>query len=263
MDIPEAFDARVAWPQCPIIKEIRDQSACGSCYAVSVASTASDRYCIGNNGTKSDRLSAVDLMSCCKSCGNNNGGCDGGSPSKTWDYVATQGIATGGSYGDYSKCLSYPFPPCDHHDKGTHGTCSPTPYNAPTCWWQCDTNTTDKNSYDSEQAAHKFATSYKVDPKVSTIQADILAHGPATASMFLVPEFEVYSTGVFFTNNSGYIGAHAVKIIGWGTAGKTPYWLVANSWNTEWGESGTFRIMRGGENLGIEKGVVGGSWVAF
>lgn len=31
-DIPESFDAREQWPECPIIGQIRDQSNCGSCW---------------------------------------------------------------------------------------------------------------------------------------------------------------------------------------------------------------------------------------
>ncbi|VEL34802.1 unnamed protein product [Protopolystoma xenopodis] len=31
-DLPESFDARDHWPNCPTIKHIRDQSSCGSCW---------------------------------------------------------------------------------------------------------------------------------------------------------------------------------------------------------------------------------------
>lgn len=30
--LPDNFDARVQWPNCPTIKEVRDQGNCGSCW---------------------------------------------------------------------------------------------------------------------------------------------------------------------------------------------------------------------------------------
>ncbi|VDM74705.1 unnamed protein product [Strongylus vulgaris] len=53
-------------------------------------------------------------------------------------------------------------------------------------------------------------------------------------------------------------GAHAIKIIGWGVEKGTPYWIVANSWNTDWGEDGYFRILRGRNECGIEQYVTAG-----
>ncbi|EYC19980.1 hypothetical protein Y032_0023g812 [Ancylostoma ceylanicum] len=48
---PESFDARDHWKNCSsIISYIRDQSACGSCWAVASASAMSDRICIQLNG---------------------------------------------------------------------------------------------------------------------------------------------------------------------------------------------------------------------
>lgn len=32
MKIPREFDSRQKWPNCPTIKEIRDQGSCGSCW---------------------------------------------------------------------------------------------------------------------------------------------------------------------------------------------------------------------------------------
>lgn len=32
MSLPDSFDARLQWPNCPTIKEIRDQGSCGSCW---------------------------------------------------------------------------------------------------------------------------------------------------------------------------------------------------------------------------------------
>ncbi|EYC28865.1 hypothetical protein Y032_0007g3465 [Ancylostoma ceylanicum] len=62
----------------------------------------------------------------------------------------------------------------------------------------------------------------------------------------------------FLHKQGGMTGAHAVKIIGWGKENDVPYWLVANSWNTDWGEDGYFRILRGENHCDIEKAVVVG-----
>lgn len=42
-DLPEQFDARENWPDCPTIKEIRDQGSCGSCWAFGAVEAMSGR----------------------------------------------------------------------------------------------------------------------------------------------------------------------------------------------------------------------------
>lgn len=48
------------------------------------------------------------------------------------------------------------------------------------------------------------------------------------------------------------LGGHAIRILGWGVENDTPYWLVANSWNYDWGQNGFFKILRGSDECGIE-----------
>ncbi|VDO37771.1 unnamed protein product [Onchocerca flexuosa] len=67
--IPESFDAREEWPECASLRNIRDQSSCGSCWAVAAVEAMSDRICIMSKGKIQVTLSADDLLSCCKSCG--------------------------------------------------------------------------------------------------------------------------------------------------------------------------------------------------
>lgn len=42
-DLPDDFDARTNWPNCPTIQEIRDQGSCGSCWAFGAVEAMSDR----------------------------------------------------------------------------------------------------------------------------------------------------------------------------------------------------------------------------
>jgi cathepsin B len=65
---------------------------------------------------------------------------------------------------------------------------------------------------------------------------------------------------VFIKKTSGSaLGGHAIKILGWGVENSTPYWLVANSWNQDWGDNGFFKILRGKDECGIESGIVAGA----
>jgi len=44
--------------------------------------------------------------------------------------------------------------------------------------------------------------------------------------------------GVYKHEAGSALGGHAVKLMGWGVEKGTPYWLVANSWNPDWGDKG-------------------------
>lgn len=63
-------------------------------------------------------------------------------------------------------------------------------------------------------------------------------------------------TGVYTRKSRKCIYGHAVKIIGWGTEKGVDYWLVANSWNTNWGDDGFFKIRRGTDECGIESTLI-------
>ena len=49
---------------------------------------------------------------------------------------------------------------------------------------------------------------------------------------------------------------HAVVIVGYGTQDDVDYWVVKNSWGTEWGEAGYYRQVRGSNHCGISNFVV-------
>ena len=82
-------------------------------------------------------------------------------------------------------------------------------------------------------------------------------YGPVEAAFTVYADFPTYKSGVYKHMSGKELGGHAIKIIGWGTEDGNDYWLVNNSWNSDWGDHGTFKILRGINECGIEGEVVG------
>lgn len=85
-----------------------------------------------------------------------------------------------------------------------------------------------------------------------------MAHGPVEAAFTVYADFLSYKSGVYQHRSGGVLGGHAVKMMGWGVENGTPYWLMANSWNEDWGLKGYFKILRGVNECGIEGSLVAG-----
>lgn len=56
------------------------------------------------------------------------------------------------------------------------------------------------------------------------------------------PDWCFPSSGVYQHVTGEMVGGHAVRILGWGVENGTPYWLVGNSWNTDWGDNGEWPL---------------------
>jgi len=102
------------------------------------------------------------------------------------------------------------------------------------------------------------SSAYNVDSDVGAIQSEIMKNGPVEAAFSVYEDFLAYKSGVYQHVSGSMLGGHAVKILGWGTENGTPYWLVANSWNEDWGDKGYFKIRRGTDECGIEDEITAG-----
>lgn len=227
-DLPENFDARKNWPDCPTMSDIRDQSACGSCWAFGAVEAMSDRFCVFYNETV--RISAEDLNSCCDSCGM---GCNGGFLGAAWEYWVRTGLVTGGQYNSHQGCQPYLLPKCEHHTTGPYPPCGsiqPTPR----CQSVCEASYTAHTFNDDK---HYGENAYGVHG-VQEIQTEIMTNGPVEAAFSVYQDFLSYKSGVYVHKTGRLLGGHAVKILGWGVENNMPYWLVANSWNESWGDKG-------------------------
>ncbi|CAJ0607652.1 unnamed protein product [Cylicocyclus nassatus] len=245
-ELPESFDAREKWPDCVSIKTIRDQANCGSCWAVSAASAMSDRLCVQSKGQDQRIISDADILSCCgEFCGH---GCNGGYMLRAFLYGVNSGVCTGGAYKAKDCCKPYPFHPCGQHkDQPYYGECLKNE-DTPTCRAQCQLGY--KTEYDKDKIHAKSA--YFVDKDEDAIRKEIFTNGPVQAGFIVYQDFRYYTKGVYVHTFGAQAGGHAIKIIGWGVENGVKYWLVSNSWNSDWGEDGLFKIRRGTNECQIE-----------
>jgi len=250
MALPDSFDPRTTWTQCPSLKEVRDQGDCGSCWAFGAVEAMTDRYCIANNGSKQFHFSAEDLMSCCKECGN---GCNGGMLGSSWEYWKEEGIVSGGNYNTKQGCQPYLVAACDHHVVGKLQPCSKKETKTPKCSKKCE----DGYSVSFKEDKHFGDKVYSVRGEQNIMQ-ELVTKGPVEAAFTVYSDFLQYKSGVYKHTTGSPLGGHAIKIMGYGEESGVKYWLVANSWNEDWGDQGFFKIARGRDECGIESQIVAG-----
>jgi cathepsin B len=224
---PVNFDSKTQWPGC--VHAVLDQGQCGSCWAFGATETLSDRFCIASNGSINVVLSPESLVSC---DWEGNFGCGGGIPQLAWEYMEWAGVLT-------LSCFPY-----------TAGD-----GNAPPCATSCENqNEPYKSYYAKEFSMHEFWTEWE-------IQNAIYNDGPVEGTMEVYSDFIQYTSGVYvLANNATDLGGHAIKITGWGhdTKSGLDYWIVQNSWGTDWGMNGLFWIQRGVDMCGIDSGATAG-----
>jgi cathepsin B len=212
----DSFDGRTQWPGCDWA--IKDQGQCGSCWSFGLSESLADAYCISTG--KNIILSAEDAVACDKS----DYGCNGGYMTNSNAYAKSTGLVT-------MDCFPY-----------TSGGGS-----VPACPNKC------QNGADWNSDKHK-STGYSQIRGVANIEA-ALQKGPCDVAFDVYYDFFDYSSGVYSHKSGPYEGGHAVKMLGYGTSGSTPYWIIANSWGTGWGMNGYFWILKGSDECSIEDNV--------
>ncbi|KAK6152749.1 hypothetical protein DH2020_012388 [Rehmannia glutinosa] len=149
-------------------------------------------------------LSEQELVDCDKT---ENTGCNGG----LMDYAFQFIISNGGMDTEDD----YPY-------RGFDGKCDPARKNAKVV------------SIDG----------YEDVPQDEKALQKALAHQPVSVAIEASGRaLQLYSSGVF-TGECGTELDHGVVAVGYGTENGVDYWIVRNSWGTDWGEDGYFRIER-------------------
>ncbi|XP_051831936.1 cathepsin B isoform X2 [Antechinus flavipes] len=181
-------------------------------------------------------------------------GCNGGYPAGAWKYWIKKGLVSGGLYDSHVGCRPYSIPPCEHHVNGSRPACSGEGGDTPKCNKKCEAG----YSPDYKDDKHYGSTAYNVPSSEKEIMAEIYKNGPVEGAFIVYADFLQYKSGVYQHVTGDMLGGHAIRVLGWGVENGIPYWLAANSWNTDWGDNGFFKILRGKDHCGIESEMVAG-----
>ncbi|KHJ85011.1 papain family cysteine protease [Oesophagostomum dentatum] len=166
------------------------------------------------------------------------------------------GVCTGGPYGTKGVCKPYVFHPCGKHTGQIYyGECPATSYETPKCSRLCQrgygipykkdkvygasTNIAVTGCYRVFFIAGK--NFYWLPNNETAIRKEIMTNGPVVGAFDTYEDFRPYGGGIYEHLVGERRGGHAVRIIGWGAAGaqmERKYWIIANSWNVDWGEKG-------------------------
>jgi len=93
---------------------------------------------------------------------------------------------------------------------------------------------------------------------------ELMNNGPIVASFEPAYDFMYYTSGIYHSVDAAdWILEdekkpewekvdHSVLLVGWGEEDGEKYWLLQNTWGTEWGENGMFKMRRGTDESSIE-----------
>eukprot|EP00026_Physarum_polycephalum_P014762 Phypoly_transcript_15313.p1 GENE.Phypoly_transcript_15313~~Phypoly_transcript_15313.p1 ORF type:complete len:301 (+),score=37.42 Phypoly_transcript_15313:52-903(+) len=202
---------------------------CGSCWAFSSTSALGDRIRIQTQGAFPEaELAPQVLLNCLP-----GSTCDGGDPAAAYEYIMNKGIPD-------ETCAPYEAIDLECTPENVCKNCQPD-FSDPSA--KCSAVPTYPLHYVAEHGSVNGT---------QDMMAEIFARGPIVCIIAVTPALESYTGGIFNDTTGARGDDHAISVVGWGTDGTTPYWIVRNSWGTFWGERGWFRIVQGVDNLGIE-----------
>jgi len=218
MTQPSTFDikdlpAKVDWVNKGYVTPVKNQQQCGSCWAFSATGSMEGAH-FKKTGTLVS-LSEQNLVDCSDPEGNM--GCDGGLMDQAFNYtVINKGIDTE---------ASYPYKAVDQ---------------------KCIFNATNVGATISSWTDIPAGSEPDLQKAIATV-------GPVSVAIDASQyTFQLYKSGIYYDENcSSQFLDHGVLAVGYGskTTGQyKDYYLVKNSWGTDWGMKGYIEMSRNRDN---------------
>ena len=197
------------------IGAIRDQKSCGACYAFAAVASAEGVYNYANNlydgspdGNRAEFSESFIMWCLSQYYPSNFYGCVGAD----YTYSELEALTTLG----IRSLADFPFTPTDP------GEC---------IHWD------DPLVVFSEWGREPCSD-------INAIKTAIMTYGIVDAAVYVGNDFQYYSGGIYSDSLTTCPGSpcyetttnHGVALVGWNDNSDTPYWILRNSWGTDWGE---------------------------
>lgn len=200
----------VDWRTAGAVAPVKSQGQCGSCWAFSAISSVESAVKL--DGGDLVPLSEQEVIDCVRTDGSK--GCHGGYVNEAFDFIAAKGACSQDSY---------PYTGSDE------AHCTACPKAASIAGFE--------RVAANDEAALMVA--------VARQPVSVLIEGSGR-------NFQHYSSGVF-TGACGTSIDHAIVAVGYGGSSDVEtdnFWIMRNSWSTDWGEEGYVRMSRSGGSGG-------------
>ena len=224
--LPSKWDWR---SQCT---PITNQYQCGDCWAFASVATLECNIKIHDGVTRD--ISEEFVTNCYK--GNSSSGCNGGNCAhQCWLASYTTSNSKGGG-----AVYETDDPWTSTEGNGTTGTCSSSGY----------------TPHETIDSYHDIGGQNNNGvPPVDSIKTHIYNHGPIWIAVDAASNgWNNYSGGIWV--ESGTSTDHAVSLVGWCDTtvsdGSGGYWILRNSWDTDWGVAGYMYISYGSDAVGCD-----------
>lgn len=206
------------------VSPVRNQESCGSCYSFASMGMLEARIRILTNNSQTPILSPQEVVSCSQYAQ----GCEGGFP-----YLIA---------GKYAQDFGLVEEACFPYT-GTDAPC-----------------TVRKDCFRYYSSEYYYVGGFYGGCNEALMKLELVRRGPMAVAFEVHDDFLHYHSGIYHHTglrdpfNPFELTNHAVLLVGYGTDPATgiDYWIVKNSWGTNWGENGYFRIRRGTDECAIE-----------
>ncbi len=242
----KANAAVVDWTAAGMVTPVKNQGQCGSCWAHSVTEQIESEWLLAGNAMWEFSVQQV------TSCTTTTAGCGGGQTYLGFEYLmgipesSGEGLGSG-SWAPYIQSMT-----TECLGSSCTEACSNLDISILTSEAMLTGPLTTVSGYD--YATPSCTIGKCSSQNVTLLAQNIASHGPASICVNAA-NWNMYTGGVMTEQACGGMAAgnidHCVQLTGYNSEANPPYWIVRNSWATDWGVNGYIYLAFGENTCGL------------